>query len=146
MYLKKNCDNERAFTLLELLVVTIIIGVLVSLVLPRYDIVTERMRATEGVNHLIAILGAERRWALDQNPQQYTATLGNLDFQMPGGWNNFQAPTLFTPALGSDATLATIQRNVLGGDPFLYTLSITERIGTISCSGGAAGICAKLGF
>ena len=133
---------RKGQTLMELLIVVIIIGMLASYMLIRYDTMTERMRATEGVNHLIAILGAERRWFSDHGV--YTTQLSDLDFQMSNGWNNFNGPSLFAVPLNSDQIIASIPRNALA--PFDYTLSVTENKGTITCSGGGAGICAKLGF
>ena len=146
---KRRRTYTNAFTLIEFIAVVLILGVLASLGVTNYGILLERMRAREGVIHLMTILGAEKRWVVDKTPPggappSYTTTLDALDIQMNNGWNNFQIPQLFGVAFGSNAIVARIRRDT--GAPFNYFLRITEGTGTISCTGGGAGICAKLGF
>ena len=43
---------KRAFTLIELLIVVIIVGVLMSIALPKYQRAVERARALEGVHNV----------------------------------------------------------------------------------------------
>ena len=148
---KQQQTHTNAFTLIELIAVVLVIGVMASLGVAYYGIVLERMQASEGVNHLMAILGAEKRWVVDSTslggaPPRYTTNLDVLDIKMNSDWHNFQSPQLFGVAVGSNAIVASIPRNAAA--PFNYTLSITERRGTISCTNGVGGIGTrtKLGF
>ena len=45
---------KKGFTLIELLIVMVLVGVLVTIVLPKYYISMERGRALEGINNLRA--------------------------------------------------------------------------------------------
>ncbi len=51
----KNCVNHRAFTLLELIVVIIIIGILATVGLSQYNIIIERGRAGESRPNLTSM-------------------------------------------------------------------------------------------
>ena len=49
---------KKGFTLIELLIVMVIVGVLVTVSLPKYRASMERGRATEGINNVRAISDA----------------------------------------------------------------------------------------
>ena len=70
--------GERGFTLLELLMVVIIIGILAAIALPQYTRTTERARVGEALQMLAALRGAEQRWSA-QNGGAFTGTVANLD-------------------------------------------------------------------
>ena len=132
--------NSRAFTLSEVMVVMIIIGILASISVPRYQMAVEKVRSVEGINALTALLGAEKRWQLEN--ATYTTTMANLDITVTG-LRNFNNPALAgPPAVGSDGEIANIQRN--GVAPYTYTLHITEGTGTLSCTGGSGSVCTKI--
>ena len=132
--------NRSGFTLVELMIVVIVLGILSALALPRYQGAAERARSAEGVNILQNILAAEKRWALE-NGNTYTNNMANLDFT--SAWGNFNAPTLLTPGFGTDGTLATITRNHA---TLNYRLEITENTAQITCVDGVMPICARLGY
>ena len=131
--------KERAFTLTELIIVLVIIGVLASIALPRYQVTIEKMRSAEGVNILTALLGAQKRYAAE-NDGDYTSNRGDLDVTIPAS-ANFNAPTV--SASNPIARIRRIDSATSGIDD--YTLRITDT-GTISCSGGGGGICGKMGY
>lgn len=66
MQLKLKKKNE-GFTLLEIIIVIIIVGVLASLALPKFFSTVEYSRSTEALGNLNAIRGAMERCSLQQN-------------------------------------------------------------------------------
>ncbi len=146
MIKKNKFQDETAFTLMEIIVVVIIIGILASMALPQYHIAVERVRSGEGVHILETVLNSEQRWATDNN-NTFTNDITNLDVSYSGFGNfnaiiasDFASPL---PAPGVNSELVQIRRNAAA--PFDYTLHITAT-GVISCTGGGGSICTKMGY
>lgn len=70
--------NMRGFTLLELVVVMIIVGVLATLGMSQYGRTVERSRQAEAISILGALRGAQLRNAAE-NSGSYATPIGNLD-------------------------------------------------------------------
>lgn len=70
-------NKSFAFTLVELVIVLIIIGILASLALVQYNNVVEKARSAEAFSTLAVIVSAENRYLLEND--SYTATIANLD-------------------------------------------------------------------
>ena len=73
--------NHQGFTLLELLVVVVIIGILASLAVPRFIKTIEKARVAEAKNILGEIRSAEFRYRLENT--SYTTCLTVLDVDDP---------------------------------------------------------------
>ena len=75
--MKKNLKkNKRAFTLTELLIVVIVIGVLSAVTLPKFTRVIENRKVTEAEEMMSAVrTEQERRCAMDK---KYTLNFANL--------------------------------------------------------------------
>ncbi len=74
---KKNVVNKAGFTLLELLVVVLIIGILAAIALPQYKRSIAKARAMEAIINLKAISEAQKRYMLLYGV--YTTNLNDLD-------------------------------------------------------------------
>jgi prepilin-type N-terminal cleavage/methylation domain-containing protein len=121
------------FSLLELIVALIIIGVLATLGLPKYGQVLERSRQAEAITILGTMRGAQLRYYLDNN-ENYASDPGDLDIDLV-------APKFFAyiPLPGSppDTLLATATRNGVqqtgGGSNYRFDIN---RAGAIVCRSG----------
>ena len=81
---------EKGFTLLELLIVVLIVGILAAVSLPQYMKAVERSRMTEAVMLLANIAQAQERKYIQVN--RYVTNFMGLDLQFEKG----QGVTIFT--------------------------------------------------
>ncbi len=73
---------KKGFTLLEILIVVIIIGILAAIALPQYSATLEKGRSAEAVTNVGSIrMALDRYWY--QNNDLTDATLDNLDINNP---------------------------------------------------------------
>ncbi len=79
---------NRGFTLVELLVVVLIIGILSSIALPQYETAVEKSRASEAFINGRSILDAMNR-SINERPNEPPTTRASLDIKLSGGeWNS----------------------------------------------------------
>lgn len=104
--------NRKGFTLIEVLMVVLIIGILASLALPQYTKVVERAKISEARSSLAAMRTAQNIYYLEND--SYATALSDLSLET----TLFQS-TLFTYVMsGGDTFSATATRkggNYSGG-------------------------------
>ncbi|MCK5580379.1 MAG: type II secretion system protein [Candidatus Omnitrophica bacterium] len=127
--------KEKGVTLLELAIVTIIVGLLTSVASIYYFNAIERFYAQEGGQILINLFGSQKRYALENNGA-YATDLNDLDIQVRAS-AYFDPPTV----ANNPDDIAKITRTDS------YYLQIDEDA-NITCAQnmGPAGICTKLGY
>ncbi len=122
----RSSSGARAgFTLVELAVVIVIIGVLASFGVPRFLKSVERSKAAESFNYLSAVRAAQERY--QQQNGTYADQISKLDISFP-------APQYFTvadPVAGSSSTLesswsSTATRSGSSSGYGTYTVTFTE--------------------
>ena len=117
--------DEKGFTLVELAIVIVIIGVLASFGVPRFRDAVERSKAGESLNYLSAIRAAQERYAAREG--SYAVVLGDLDVSMPSP----KYFTVGTTAAGSsgdieDSWTLTLTRVGASAGYGAYTVTFTE--------------------
>lgn len=118
--------NRRGFTLVELAVVIVIIGVLAAFGVPRFLKSVERSKAAEAFSYLSAVRSSQERYQAQNGT--YASDLTVLDI-------NFPAPKYFTvgaPAAGTTSSLQdswtlTLTRAGASAGYGAYTVIFTEQ-------------------
>lgn len=109
-------EREKGFTLLELLVVVIVVGILAAVALPQFGKMINRARRAEADNIVGAILTAE--FAYYQENSAFTPNLSDLLVDVPPDANHNWDYTIAVAA-GPPATAtvtATADAGPLNGD------------------------------
>jgi len=129
--------NRRGFTLLELIIVIIVIGILASIALPKYIQVTEKARTAEAKSALSSLRSSQIRYYAQWGVYaQGVGAMLILDAELTDtgkyfgfeGANAAQSPTYVARATRNTDQLAA---KYTGG----YNIDITDN-GTLSISGG----------
>ena len=66
--LRRARKNQKGFTLVELMVVVVIIGILTAIAMPVYNNVTEKAQVSACKANMRIIDGAVMMWQMDQDP------------------------------------------------------------------------------
>ena len=129
---------HRGFTLLEIMVTIIIIGVIAVIAIPRFNYAVEKTKSAEGVHILESLREAQKAYYFEH--ESYANSLEGQQLEIDP--NDFVSKNFNTPEISNDSNkVASIKRNESPG----YILSIDEA-GNISCSAGSSDICKKIGY
>ena len=111
--------KEHGFTLMELLVVLIIIGVLAAIGIPTYLNQVEKARSRQAIEMLGAYREAQQRYLLETGI--YSDSVSRLDVAGPGGGKVYWT---FSVTANSGSTSFTVTANRLGD--LTNTITINE--------------------
>jgi prepilin-type N-terminal cleavage/methylation domain-containing protein len=116
--------SRKAFTLIEVLIVVIILGVLATIAIPQFTKVAKRARLAEAWTNLSAIRTAQSLYYMEN--ATYTTTLGNLDVSLTSPNFAYTIPTGTATAF-----------NILATGNATATTGITAWIHSNGASGSA---------
>ncbi len=85
--------NRRGFTLVELAVVIVIIGVLAAFGVPKFLQSVEKSKASEAFNYWSSVQAAQERYMAQNGVYWQTSNTDNLDIVLPT-LQYFSAPTI----------------------------------------------------
>ncbi len=133
-------ENKSGFTLLEIIIVIIIVGVLASLALPKFFRTVEYSRATEAFINLNAIRQSMERCYLQRSSYAGCGNFPNLDIldptNLPGTHFSYSIPAFGATNYTIRATRNTLDGGGLGDDIDLVNNGVTiTRSGTGNFSG-----------
>ena len=130
--------NTKGFTLLEIIIVIIIVGVLASLALPRFFRTVEFSRSTEALNAMGSIRQSMERCYLQRNGSYSSCNaFNNLDLTDPGLSPNAHFAYAFSGAGVAGYTLTATRNTVEGGDG-TSTVVVVQTAATVTRSGTGA--------
>ena len=101
----------KGFTLLEVLMVVIIIGVLATLAIPQYTKTVEKARASEAFSNAGTLRKAEWIFYNEQNPQTFTTAVGSLDIENPNSSANRNFNYTVGGVTGTTFTVTSARRS-----------------------------------
>jgi len=134
-----NKNNRSGFTLLEIIIVIIIVGVLASLALPRFFATVEFSKGTEGLNAMASIRGSiERCYLMTAGTYVGCDAFATLDLDDPSGspGNHF---TYAITAVGTTGYTIVAERNSYDGDSADGdTISLTQDLTGVTRAGSGA--------
>jgi prepilin-type N-terminal cleavage/methylation domain-containing protein len=120
----KVAGTRKGFTLVELAVVIVIIGVLAAFGVPRFLKSVERSKASEAFAYLAAVRGAQERYIAKEG--KYATTIGDLDIVQ-------SSMKYFKESDGTtDVTGATTMTTTSAGGVPTWTLTLTRDTNTSS--------------
>ena len=79
--MRRTNETQRGFTLVELAVVVVIIGILAAFAVPKFLSSVERSKAAEAFNYLSTVQTAQERYHARQGT--YAANMSDLDVDLP---------------------------------------------------------------
>ena len=123
--MKKYIMDSRGFTLVELSVVIVIIGVLAAFGVPKFRNAVERSKAAEAFNYLSAARSAQERYQARQGT--YASAMASLDIAMPAP-KYFAVGAVAAGTSGSleDSWTMTLTRSGASGGYGQYTITFTQ--------------------
>lgn len=140
---------KKAFTLLELIVVVIIMSILISIAIPRFQGAIEKSRSAEAISILGMLRKAQYMYYSEYgafSPGFHNVSLVNV--AEPNA-RFFSSPTICSPgsiAHPPDEILAIISRNSVNNNYGIYTLFISDQ-GNMYCSPpSSSDVCERIGI
>ncbi len=116
--------RRRGFTLVELAVVIVIIGVLAAFGVPRFLQSVEKSKASEAFNYLSAVQSAQERYIAQNGKYATNVTDLDLNLPAPAYFDNPNTITAESNSAGNPTWSMTLTRN--SNSSYAYTVVWTQ--------------------
>jgi prepilin-type N-terminal cleavage/methylation domain-containing protein len=107
MFSKTVNATRRAFTLIEIMIVVLIIGILLAIAVPNFVRARESARSKACISNLKQVQSAKEQWAMD-NKQPGTATVNSTDIY---GSGNYILVTPTCPSTNGTYVIGVVDAN-----------------------------------
>ncbi|MBF0384670.1 MAG: prepilin-type N-terminal cleavage/methylation domain-containing protein [Candidatus Omnitrophica bacterium] len=131
-------SRKSGFTLLEIIIVIIIVGVLASLALPRFFSTVEFSRSTEALTAMTAIRQSlERCYNTNNASYERCGLFNNLDLENPTTSPNSHFNYIFNGMTNNTYTIEA-QRNAREGGTITDWIRLSQDVNGVTRSGTGA--------
>jgi len=118
---------SRGFTLIELMIAVVVVGILAAVAIPAYDGMIRKSRRADAVASLTGMQQSQERWRA--NNASYTDTLTNLQFPPT---NYYTLSIESATATGYVVRAVAVSGKSQAADTGCTTLSLTLQGGNVS--------------
>ena len=129
--------SQKGFTLVELLVVVVIIGILASIAYPGYIESVRKSNRADAKSTMMQVASQEERYYTENNVYGTITDIGNAASPLPSGSGRHN----ITVVTANTNTTYTITATPVASDPTCGNLTMTNTGVTGNSAGAAAGIC-----
>ena len=130
--------GRKGFTMIELMVVVVVVGILASIAVPMYGKYIKNARLTEATGRIGEINNASKAWAQEHQDASGHPTWPTNNAAVAGSIVDMSASDNFTYALAGngDATTGSLVVTATGTNK-MAGVTIVVTVPTISSNGGA---------
>jgi len=135
----RKLTNKSGFTLLEIIIVIIIVGVLASLALPKFFATIEYSRSTEALAAITATRGAMERCYLQRNGSYANCTTFGTQLDIPNPQNSPNAHFNYAiSGVDAEGYTITATRNTRDGGVATSVITLIQTSATVTRTGEGA--------
>ena len=136
-------QNKSGFTLLEIIIVIIIVGVLASLALPRFFATVEFSKSTEALTSMAVLRQSVERCYLATAGTYVGCTVTNIDVEDPGNSPGARFTYSLTGQSATGYVITATRNTVDGGGGTANWINLTQSTAGVVRAGSGAFIGIK---
>jgi type IV pilus assembly protein PilE len=136
-------QNKSGFTLLEIIIVIIIVGVLASLALPRFFATVEFSKSTEALTSMAVLRQSVERCYLATAGTYVGCTVTNIDVEDPGNSPGARFTYSITGQSATGYVITATRNTVDGGGGTANWINLTQSTAGVVRAGSGAFIGIK---